>query len=147
MLTVVEKVIFLQNIDVFSEVPTEQLASLAAIAEEVSYLKSDVIYRENEYSDALYLVLDGRVRLHRDDKDIAVAENKEAFGTWALFDEEVRLVTATAEEDSRLLRIDREDFVDLLADQVQIAQGVIRTVARRLRNLIDRVNPTEKDHG
>ena len=95
MLTVVEKVIFLQNIDVFSEVPTEQLASLAAIAEEVSYLKSDVIYRENEYSDALYLVLDGRVRLHRDDKDIAVAENKEAFGTWALLDEEVRLVTAT----------------------------------------------------
>lgn len=144
MLTVVEKVIFLQNIDVFSEVPTEQLASLAAIAEEVSYLKGDVIYKENEYSDALYLVLDGRVRLHRDDKDIAVAENKEAFGTWALFDEEVRLVTATAEEDSHLLRIDREDFVDLLADQVQIAQGVIKTVARRLRNLIDRV---EKDHG
>ena len=144
MLTVVEKVIFLQNIDVFSEVPTEQLASLAAIAEEVSYLKGDVIYKENEYSDALYLVLDGRVRLHRDDKDIAVAKNKEAFGTWALFDEEVRLVTATAEEDSHLLRIDREDFVDLLADQVQIAQGVIKTVARRLRNLIDRV---EKDHG
>ena len=146
MLTVVEKVIFLQNIDVFSEVPTEQLASLAAIAEEVSCLKGDVIYKENEYSDALYLVLDGRVRLHRDDKDIAVAENKEAFGAWALFDEEVRLVTASAEEDSRLLRIDREDFVDLLADQVQVAQGVIKTVARRLRSLIDRVSPTESDH-
>ena len=146
MLTVVEKVIFLQNIDVFSEVPTEQLASLAAIAEEVSYLKGDVIYKENEYSDALYLVLDGRVRLHRDDKDIAVAENKEAFGTWALFDEEVRLVTATVEEDSHLLRIDREDFVDLLADQVQITQGVLKTVAKRLRSLIDRVSPTELDH-
>ena len=57
------------------------------------------------------------------------------------------MVTATVEEDSLLLRIDREDFADLLADHVQIAQGVIRTVARRLRNLIDKVNLTEKDHG
>ena len=34
MLTVVEKVIFLQNVDVFAEIPTEQLSYLAAIAEE-----------------------------------------------------------------------------------------------------------------
>lgn len=143
MLTVVEKVIFLQNIDVFSEVPTEQLAALATIAEEVTVLKGDVIYREDEYSDALYLVLDGRVRLHQADREIAIAAVREAFGSWALFDEDVRLVTATAGEDSQLLRLYRDDFVDLLADHVQIAQGVLKTVARRLRSLVDRVSTSE----
>lgn len=143
MLTVVEKVIFLQNIDVFSEVPTEQLAALATIAEEVTVLKGDVIYREDEYSDALYLVLDGRVRLHQADREIAIAAAREAFGSWALFDEDVRLVTATAGEDSQLLRLYRDDFVDLLADHVQIAQGVLKTVARRLRSLVDRVSTSE----
>ncbi len=143
MLTVVEKVIFLQNIDVFSEVPTEQLAALATIAEEVTVLKGDVIYREDEYSDALYLVLDGRVRLHQADREIAVAATREAFGSWALFDEDVRLVTATAGEDSQLLRLYRDDFIDLLADHVQIAQGVLKTVARRLRSLVDRVSTSE----
>ena len=143
MLSVVEKVIFLQNVDVFAEVPTEQLATLATIAEEVNVLKGDVIYRENEYSDALYLVLDGRVRLHQADREITVVAAREAFGTWALFDEEVRLVTATAEEDSHLLCLNRDDFVDLLADHVQIAQGVLKTVARRLRIVVDKISVSE----
>ena len=116
MLTTVEKVIVLQNVDVFSDVPTEKLAELAAIAEEVTHLKGDTIYKENEYSDALYLTLEGEIRLHREDKTITAVTGGEAFGTWALFDEEVRLVTATVISDARLLRIDREDFVDLLLD-------------------------------
>jgi CRP-like cAMP-binding protein len=139
MLTTIEKVIFLQTIDVFSEVPTEQLSSLAAIAEEVQYIKGDVIYNENDESDALYLVLDGKVRLHRGEKEISSAGKMNAFGTWALFDEEPRVVTATVDEDSNLLRVDREDFIDLLADHVQIAQGVIKTMVKRLRGLVERV--------
>ena len=140
MYTVIEKVIFLQNIELFAEVPTEQLAEVAAIAEEVSFLKGDVIYSENDHSDALYLVVDGHIRLHRGDEEIAVAGDREAFGTWALFDDEPRVVTASAERDSKLLRIDREDFSDLLADHVQIAQGVLKELARRLRSLVNRVS-------
>lgn len=139
MLTTIEKVIFLQNIDVFAEVPSEQLALLATIAEEEDYSQDEIVYRENEPADALYLVLDGKVRLHRDGQEIAQATNKDAFGTWALFDEEPRVVTATVVEDALLLRVDREDFVDIMADNVQIAQGVMRTIVKRLRNLVERV--------
>ena len=139
MLTVIEKVIFLQNVDVFDKVPTEQLAYLAAIAEEIDYKANTDIYRENDASDALYLVLDGRVRLHRDGREIAVAAEKEAFGTWALFDDEPRLSAATAQVDTRVLCIDREDFIELLADHVEITQGVLKTMVGRLRGLVGRV--------
>jgi CRP-like cAMP-binding protein len=139
MLTVIEKVIFLQNVDVFDDVPSEQLAYLAAIAEEVSYLKDEVIYRRSEPSDALYLVLQGGVRLHQDSRDITLAGPRQAFGTWALFDEEPRVVTATAVEDTNLLRVDREDFIDLLADHVQITRGILKKMADRLRGLLGRV--------
>ncbi|UCG61115.1 MAG: cyclic nucleotide-binding domain-containing protein [Candidatus Zixiibacteriota bacterium] len=139
MLTVIEKVMFLQNVEVFSEVPSEQLAFLAAIAEEVTYAKGNVIYQVNDPSDALYLVLDGSVKLHTDETEITLAGSREAFGAWALFDEEPRVVTATAVEDTRLLRIDREDFVDLLADHVQITQAILKSMVSRLRNLVDRV--------
>lgn len=145
MLTVIEKVIFLQNVDVFEAVPTEDLAYLAAIAEEVTCRENDDIYKENDPSDALYLVLEGRVRLHRDGKEITVAEARQAFGTWALFDEAPRVVTATSLSDCRLLRIDREDFFDLLADHVQITQGVFKAVVRRLRSLLETVNVTAGD--
>ncbi len=142
MLTVIEKVIFLQNVDIFSDVPTEDLAYLAAIAEEVTYQADENIYIENEPADALYLVLDGSVRLHRDGEQITIANAKEAFGTWALFDEAPRVVTATPQAETQLLRIDRDDFFDLLADHVQITQGVFKTVVSRMRGLMQTFTPT-----
>jgi CRP-like cAMP-binding protein len=87
----------------------------------------------------MYLVLEGRVRLHRDSLEVTVAGPGDAFGTWALFDDEPRVVTATALEETRLLRIDKEDFIDLLAENVQITQGVLKALARRLHSLIGRV--------
>lgn len=147
MRTVIEKVILLQDVDVFAEVPTENLAVLAAIAEETSLLEGDVLYREEDPADALYLVLDGRVRLHRGERAISEAAPGEAFGTWALFDEAPRLVTATATADTTLLRIDRDDFIDLMADHVRIAQGVIKTVARRLRGLAEAGAELRPDEG
>ena len=90
--TVVEKVIFLQNVDVFASVPTEQLAYIAAIAEEVSFLQGDVIYQLGDATDSLYVVVDGKVRLHRDSEEIMAAGAHEAFGTWALLDDEPRLL-------------------------------------------------------
>ena len=144
MLTTIEKVIFLQNVTIFLDVPVEQLAFLAAITEEISFLQGDEIYKAEEPSDSMYLVLDGKVRLHRDGEEVTTAESKEAFGTWALFDEEPRVVTATALEDSKLLRIYREDFYDLLADNIQIMQGIFKTLVKRLRKLVEHVGLEHK---
>lgn len=141
MLTIVEKVIFLQNVDVFAEIPTEQLSYLAAIASEESYSEGESIYDVGDSSDALYVVLEGKVRLHRGKEEITVAEKNDPFGTWALFDDKPRVATATPLGDTRLLRIGREDFLDLLSDHVQITEGVLKTIVGRLRGLLERVDP------
>ncbi len=139
MLTIIEKVLFLQNIDVFEHVPSELLGYIAAIVEEVNYSANDVIYNVNEHSDSMFLVLAGKVRLHINQRDIAFAEANEAFGTWALFDDSPRVVSATTIEDAHLLMIDREEFVDLLADNVQITQAILKALVLRMRSLVDRV--------
>lgn len=135
MLTTVEKVIFLQEVDILEQTSTENLARVAAITEEMRADKNEVIYREGEISDAMYLVIDGKIRLHRNGHDIMIAGKKDAFGTWALLDDEVRLVTAVALEESRLLKIAKDDFYDLLADNVQITQGIIKYMSSKLRTL------------
>lgn len=139
MYSIIEKVIFLQDIDVFKEVRTEDLAYLAAIAEEVKFREGEKIYDVNEAADALYLVISGKVRLHRDHQEISVIGPREAFGTWALFDNQPRVAAATAVEESEGLRISREDFYDLLSDHVRIAEALLRSLARRLRTLVERV--------
>ena len=139
MLTVVEKVIFLQDIDIFKYTSTEDLAHIAAITEEAEYEANDPIYKEGEMSDSMYLVVEGSIALRRNGKDLFVAKKKEVFGTWSLFDDEPRVVSAVPLEESRLLKINREDFFDLLADHVQITQGILKTIVKRLRSLIDRI--------
>jgi len=139
MLTLVEKVFFLQEVNVFGNSTTEDLAYVAAITEEINIDKDDIIFQVSDISDSMYMVVSGAVRLHRDNQEILIAKSKDVFGTWALFDDDLRVAAATAIEDSTLLRIDREDFYDLLADHTQITQDVLKTLSKRLKRLIEKV--------
>lgn len=140
MLTTVEKVIFLKDIDIFEFTSTEDLAHIATITDEVEFQAEETIFEEGEISDAMYMVIDGKVRLTRGNQEVMVAQKKDVFGTWALFDDEPRVATATTLENSRLLHIDKEDFIDLLADHVAITQSVLKTMVKRLRNLMTRIS-------
>lgn len=139
MLTVVEKVILLQEVDIFSEVPTEQLSYLAAIATEEEFEAGAVIYQAQEPAAAMFVVVEGQVRLHRGAMEINVAGQGEAFGSWALFDDEPRVTAATPLVPTQVLRLDKDDFIDLLADNVRITQGVLKALVNRVRGLIGRV--------
>jgi len=139
MLTVIEKVIVLQNVDIFADVPTEQLSSLAAIAKEVAFSKDEVIFRVDDPSDSLYVVLDGKIRLHQNEQEISLAGANDVFGTWALFDNEPRVVTATVVEDARLLYIDHDDFIELISDNIRITQGIFKRLVGKLRGLAEHV--------
>ncbi|MBT3345932.1 MAG: cyclic nucleotide-binding domain-containing protein [Gemmatimonadetes bacterium] len=118
---------------------SEELAYLAAIVAEESHPEGGVVYSERDPASAMYLVVSGRVRLHRDDLEITVAGAGEAFGTWALFDDEPRMSAATALKESHLLRLDKDAFIDLLADNVEITEGVLKALVGRVRGLIGRL--------
>lgn len=144
MLTTIEKVIALQDVDLFAEVSTEHLAYLAAIVKEESVGDGDLIYPAGAPAESMYLVVEGRVRLHLDDLEANVVGVGEPFGIWGLFDDEPRATSATALEDSLLLRLDKDDFIDLLADNIEITRGVLKALVHRLRpvrNLVERVAP------
>ena len=139
MLTIVEKVLFLQDVDIFENTTTEDLSHIAAITDEINIKANTDIYKVGDVSDSMYLLIEGKVRLHHNDRQVMIAQVKDAFGTWALFDDEPRVVTATTIEDSVLLKINREDFYDLLADHLQITLGILKTLSKRLRGLVNRV--------
>ncbi|NIO49264.1 MAG: cyclic nucleotide-binding domain-containing protein [Candidatus Aminicenantes bacterium] len=140
MLTTVEKVLFLQDVDIFEYTSTEDLAHIAGIVDEIELKPDEIIFKEGEIPDAMYIVSKGKVILLRAGQKVMVAKEKDVFGTWALFDDEPRVATATTLEDTRLLRIDREDFIDLLADNVAITQSIMKTLVKRLRNLMNRIS-------
>jgi CRP-like cAMP-binding protein len=50
-----------------------------------------------------------------------------------------RTATAIAQEEVEVLRIGSEEFYEILHEQVEIAEGVIRMLARRLRSADDAI--------
>src|SRR5207244_8890339 len=126
------KVLCLQSVDVFKHATTEMLAYIGSIAHEVQAQKGEVIFREDDVSDAMYVLVDGQVRLDKAGREVTMAAAGESVGTWALFDRQPRVMTATAVEDAHLLKIRSEDFYELLSDHEEITPVMFGAVIERV---------------
>lgn len=136
MISTVEKVLFLKSIDLFSQIPGEDLAQVALISTEETRDQGEEIFAEGESGDALYLVIEGKVRVHRQDRVIAELGERECFGEVAILDAAPRSATVTSVTDTSLLKISREDFQEIMAEKPEIAMGIIKVLSRRLRDAI-----------
>lgn len=135
-LTPVDKVLCLQPVDIFRHATTEMLAFIASIAKETEVSAGRTIFEEDDASDAMYVVVHGRVRLDKAGKEVMTAADGQSVGTWALLDNQPRLMTATAVDDVQLLKIRNEDFYDLLSDHEEITPVMFRAVIERVKTLI-----------
>ena len=138
-MTIIERVLLLQGIDLFADVATEQLSFLAAIADEKTFDPGKIIYREGDAPDGLYAIISGAVDMKRSEDRIDTIEANGAFGVWALFDDEPRLTTAQAADESQVLFVSRDAFYELLSDHVEIVEGLFKQLVFRLRRLVSSV--------
>jgi len=129
----VEKVLFLRAAELFAALPGEDLARIALLADEERRGAGEEVFREGDVADALYLVASGRVKVLRAGAVVADLGERDVFGEMAVLDPAPRSATVRAATDVVLLRIRREDFQDLLAEELEVARAVIRVLARRLR--------------
>jgi CRP-like cAMP-binding protein len=134
-LSPVEKVLCLQGVHVFKHATTEMLTYVSSIAEEVTVAAQAVIFSEQEISDAMYVVVTGHVRLEKEEKEVLVVGPSQSFGTWALFDNAPRLMSAVAVEDTLLLRIVSDTFYEFLADHEEVTPAIFRAVIERVKAL------------
>jgi hypothetical protein len=133
MYSTVEKILQLKNAPVFEHVAGEDLAPLARVAEVEVYTSGQAIVKEGEKGDALFIIVRGRARVEHAGRPIAELGPGETVGEMAVLDSEPRSATVTALDDVEVLRIDSDAFYEILHEQVEIAEGVIRMLCRRLR--------------
>ena len=82
------------------------------------------------------LVLSGRIEMRRKGATLFSVGPDETLGNWALFDEQPSVVTAVAEVETWLLRINREEFFDLLADHSDVSRALFHALFKRARSLL-----------
>ncbi|MBI4816333.1 MAG: cyclic nucleotide-binding domain-containing protein [Deltaproteobacteria bacterium] len=133
MISTLERVLFLKSIDLFREMPSEELVRVAQIATEVTFEPPALLMREGEIGDSLYLLVAGRVAVEKNGVRVAEIARKECVGEMAMLDSEPRSATVRALEPVTALCISRDDFCALLDESGEIARGVIKVLTRRLR--------------
>lgn len=133
MLTL-EKVIILKSVEIFRALPEEHLVELAGILKAREVHAGETIIREGDVGTSMFILVEGRVRVHRQQKEVAILGNREVFGELAALDPEPRSASITALEETVLFELDGAALYELMADHIEAARGIIRVLCRRLRS-------------
>jgi ATP/ADP translocase len=140
MFTTLEKTILLKSVGLFKEISAEDLSYVAGIAEETEVAAGTLIFREGDYGDCLYIIIGGSVRIHKGERELAVLGRLQSLGEMAVLDGSPRSASATALEDTTMIKVDREQFLDVMRSSPEIMQGIIRLLLARLRQANEKLS-------
>lgn len=111
--------------------------SLAKLVTEHQYVPGEIIMREGEPGDAMYIILSGQVAVIKGGFEAPVILScrrvGEIIGEMALIENQPRFASVIALEVVRLLRISRENFTYLLASDPRTTLKISEVLSRRLR--------------
>lgn len=103
----------------------------------VEYKKGDIVYKKADPPDAFYCVITGRVRIfnYADEKKntLEYLNCGKYFGMISVLTGEPHSVNAEAANDSKILRISKEDFKEILERIPKLAIDLSKALSRRLR--------------
>jgi CRP-like cAMP-binding protein len=139
-----ERVSLLGRVPVFAELSAEDLAAVAELSHPRQFDAGEVVFREGDASNTCYIVRSGHaraVREHADGRALALATfgPGEMFGELAMFDDERRSATVEAIEPLEALAVMGADMRRLMARRPQLAIALAAALARRLRNMNERL--------
>jgi HEAT repeat protein len=135
--SIVEKVLFLEGVDIFAESDVDDLTAVAQYVREKSFLQGEMVFHENDSGDSLYVILEGHVRIEKDRKQIMELGPRDSFGETSLLDNNPRPASARALTDLRVLVLERADFLDLVSDRVELLRGIFRAMTKQFRGVLD----------
>lgn len=133
MLLTIEKVAILKSVDIFDNTPDYILASVAAIVEEVNLGPEETLIQEGAVEDSMYIVVEGEVLVHSQGTPIITLGPGKSVGELAVLDPEPRSASVSSVGESLLFRIDKEALDEVIADRPEVAQAIIASLCRRIR--------------
>ncbi len=102
----------------------------------VTYKQGDIIFCEYEPGETFYFIQSGKVRVTKvvegKEKTLDVFLTGDMFGEMALLENAPRTATAIAEEETKALCFNRENFDALLNANPQIAIKLLRILVKRI---------------
>lgn len=113
------------------------------------YSDGEVICREGEEGNVMYVVQSGKVRITKktpsSELEIADLGSGEVFGEMALFDRMSRSATATAVGNTRVLSVDKKKLFASISRDPTLVFKILESMSRRIRKLDEDLAALKKD--
>ena len=132
----------------FAALDDEAAAALIGSMTSSRLERGDVLFREGDQGNRLYVIGEGKIKLGLTSVDgrenlLAILGPGEMFGELSLFDPGPRTATATAVAETQLIELGHEDLKSFLSSRPDVGPAMLAALARRLRrtneNLADLV--------
>ena len=103
------------------------------------YADGEVIVRQGEPGDCMYVVQQGRVEVVQETEAgphvLATLGDGEFFGEMAIFDRSPRSATVRAQGEVRLLTVDKGTFLRRISEDPSLAFRMVKKMSQRIREL------------
>ncbi|MFQ5857941.1 MAG: cyclic nucleotide-binding domain-containing protein [Anaerolineae bacterium] len=107
------------------------------------YQDGEIIIRQGEVGDCMYVIQEGQVEViaEKDGEEVrlAVRGAGEFVGEMAIFEREVRSATVRALGQARVLTVDKKNFLRRIHEDPSLAFRMVQTMSRRIRELSEEV--------
>jgi Cyclic nucleotide-binding domain len=130
----VDKVVLLKMVTIFEAIPHEVLVSVASLLTERWFAAGQPVFGKGDLGDCLFVIGDGRVRVHDGNRTLREMSKHEFFGELSLLDSEPRSASVTAVERTLLFRLAQDDFYSLMSEQPLIPRAINRALCKIIRN-------------
>lgn len=130
---------------IFQGVSPDAVAALVRQLEPVTFRRGEVVFTEGEPGDTLYIITAGKVKIGRKSVDgrdslITLMGPSDMFGELAIFDPGPRTSTVTALTELKTVVMSRSVLRSWIGDRPEIAEQLLRVLARRLRRTNDNLS-------
>ncbi|HXU81021.1 MAG TPA: Stp1/IreP family PP2C-type Ser/Thr phosphatase [Polyangia bacterium] len=131
------KVEVLKHMPLFRHLTYKEIIRILNLTEVSDYGAGEDVLHEGDPGDELYIILKGKIRLHKEGAFITNLLPGAHLGEMALIDRSPRSVSATADERSRLLILRRRDFYEIIRKDpplsVKLLWSFVQVLGDRLR--------------
>jgi CRP-like cAMP-binding protein len=112
------------------------------------YKDGEIIVRQGDTGNCMFVIQEGEVEAiaEADGKELKLRTMgpNEFFGEMALFEKEMRTATIRATRPTRVLTIDKKNFLGGIHEDPSLAFRIVKTMSHRIRDLTDRLAKFEE---
>jgi len=140
-----EKIEILKNCTFLGGAEEEILGALAEKSSVQQIAEGIQVIRKGDPGSTMYFIASGKVLVHDQEVVLTHLSEGEVFGEMAVLDSDVRSASVTAEQETSLLSLERDDLWQVISTSPDALKTIIAAVLQRERNIVhDVTNRTEQ---